>query len=316
MTYPCGRRNQGILGNSRGPRRLISKHAETTWWSNEAGRNPIEPYGEGITLPFMSIRSTTMTAADDHTDLPSPTQRDSAASAIFNLYGYSSRNSSHSQGTFGAFQQGNGVAENGYGRSKSEVPAEEDGAGLVEELRSPRLEDFIDQPNSNPGTAPHDALNRISGSDIYPTPTEPMHALGPPIGYSPSTNGRQPLDLPDEYRTSSINRPISNTDQQGLSCSSAKESSARNRRRSSAASAVSATRIISPSVDPPRTELLNQQVELSASHLDMSRDNNNEVDSVARRQPGEEEDAYHVRSTCEYITAVHLCSRELKGMAR
>lgn len=316
MTYSCGGRNLGILGNSRGSRRLISEHAETTWWSNEAGRNPIEPCREGITLPFTSIRSTTMTAADDHTDLPSPTHRDSAASAIFNLYGYSSRNSSHSQGTSGAFQQSIGVAGNGHGRYKSGDLAEEDRDGLVEELRSPRLEGFIDQPNSKPITAPHDALNRISGSDIDPTPTEPMHALGPPVGDSPSTNGRQPLDPPDKYRTSSINRPISISDQQGLSLSSVQESSARNRRRSSAASAVSATRIISPSVDPPRTELLNQQVELSASHLDMSRDNNNQVDSVARRQPGEEEDAYHVRSTCEYITAVYLCSRELKGMTR
>lgn len=270
----------------------------------------------GELLPFhvRQVDNTDMTTAEYQTDLPSPTHRDSAASAIFNLYGYSSRNSSHSQGTFGAFQQSNGLVGNGDMRNQLGYPAEDDGDGLVEELRSPQIEGFMDQPNSKLKTAQDDSSSRIPNGNLDPTQNEPVHALGPPVRGTASTNGRQPLESPDKYRTSSINRPTSITDQQGLS-SSVQESDARNRRRSSNPSVVPATGISSRPVDPPRTELLDQQVEVSAppaAHLDVPRERDSQMDSIARRQPGEEEDAYHVRSTCESPSAISPSLHELK----
>jgi hypothetical protein len=242
-----------------------------------------------------------MAEADFQTDLPSPTHRDSAASAIFNLYGYSSRNSSHSHGTFGAFQQGYGGVENGNRRSHVEHPAEDEGDGLVEELRSPKMEGFEEQPRLLE-TAPQDSPRRLSNGNDHQIPNDTMYALCPPIADTIPSPGRQPLESPDKYRTSSINRPQSITDQQSVS--SAQERETRNRRRSSGASAASASRILAPTADPIHAKPSRLEIEVSPvqpdSHLDLPYNRESEADAIARRQPGEEEDAYHVRSTCKH----------------
>lgn len=242
-----------------------------------------------------------MVEADFQTDLPSPTHRDSAASAIFNLYGYSSRNSSHSHGTFGAFQQGYGGVENGTRRSHVEYPVGDEGDGLVEELRSPKMEGFEEQPRSSE-SAPQDSFRRLSNANGHQIPNDTMHALGPPIADTIPSPGRQPLESPEKYRTSSINRPQSITDQQSVP--SAQERGTRNRRRSSGTSVASASRILVPTADPARTETSRPEIEVSQvqpdTHLDLPHDRESEADAIARRQPGEEEDAYHVRSTCKH----------------
>lgn len=252
---------------------------------------------ESLTSPFLN----NMAQADSQTDLPSPTHRDSAASAIFNLYGYSSRNSSHSQGTFGGFPPSHAGIENGHLRSH--VYPEENGQdGLVEELRSPKVENFADQRRSLE-TAPLDSSRHLSDGALDQGPTDTVHALGPPISDTVSLNSRQPLESPEKYRTSSIHRPASITDQQG-STSSAPERSTRDRRRSSAVSVVLANNACTTISNLSGTEHVKDQVAVSpaqpASNRESPRDMNSQADPIARRRPGEEDDAYHVRSTCEY----------------
>jgi hypothetical protein len=182
-----------------------------------------------------------------------------------------------------------------------EHPAEDEGDGLVEELRSPKMEGFQEQPRSLE-TVPQDSSRPLSKGNGHQIPNDTMHALGPPIADTIPSSGRQPLESPGNYRTSSINRPHSITDQQSVS--SAQERGTRDRRRSSSASVASASRILASTADPIRRETYKSEIKVSPVqpdyHLDLSHNRESEADAIARRQPGEEEDAYHVRSTCKH----------------
>lgn len=254
-------------------------------------------------------RLSTMSAAEYHPDLPSPTNRDSAASAIFNLYGYSSRSSSHAQGKPGTDPESNGVNPIVHDRRSSKMgyQTEDDDDGLVEQLRSPELkaskgdQSWLDVTSK---TVAERSTSRVPEDHPSSSPALIPTALGQPLQIPSSTNGSMLNGTADRHHASSTSRPHSVTGPEDLSPPDrAQQPPAR--RHSSAMSEASVPRTPSRVIDPapvdgeqppPRQELSSTQL---ASHLAVPHDAGGQVELIAHRQPGEEADAYHVRSTCE-----------------
>ncbi|KAJ9098901.1 hypothetical protein QFC19_006240 [Naganishia cerealis] len=227
-----------------------------------------------------------MSAIPHEPDLPSPSNRDSTASAIFNLYGYSTRNSVAEAGiaaerrsSCGAGLHGTQV-QNGH----TKYPHEQKNGELVEELQSPQT---AEKPMFNgksrtssqqyrrasnikqSSDASHgNSFTNIAGNRTHPA-ADSYIFLGTPVGADLVATGIQHEDLQQE-----IPNPV-----QSVSGSDPR------------------TQMTNP---PPTTQIDTLQPPTftqSASNPDSSRPSSSLNTFTSVRQPGEEEDAYHVRST-------------------
>lgn len=218
-----------------------------------------------------------MTTADDHPDLPSPTNRDSAASAIFNLYGYSNRDSSQVEDKRGVK---NGYITNGVGEvlDARSNGSEED--GLVEELQSPRAGEAHQATESETqGRLLSDGIsdtNVLKGSVAKPSTITGRHMS---MALAPSLPVFSQAHNPASHRHSSA--VSGSTPQNG---SNRKEGSLQNSGEPFAAIEEEHNAYLTVPSDTPQAP---------ADHKD----------ALIGRQPGEEEDAYHVRLTCECRSA-------------
>lgn len=215
-----------------------------------------------------------MNAIDHYPDLPSPTNRDSAASAIFNLYGYSNRDSSQA-GDKGGMPPSQ--ASNGFGYGTEEGVSGEAEDRLVEELQSPR----IPAPQRTTKTSPAVALSEDRTSE--------NNASGSHSESHPSTSSRP------KSMAFAPSLPV---------FSQAQESTAR--RHSSAVSAVPLNDDVSRMSGTSNYGLAGHTLmeEVQSAYLTVPSEKpqrlveEEEEAFLIGRQPGEEEDAYHVRSTC------------------
>ena len=225
-----------------------------------------------------------MTAVDQYPDLPSPTNRDSAASAIFNLYGYSNRDSSQVEGKHG---MKNGYTTNGLGEvldGKSNSSAED---GRVEELRSTYAGE-ADQTTelatqSRPwsdGISDNNASRTFNGKSSTTT--------GRPMSMSLASDlpvFSQAQDPASRRHSSAV---LGSTSHNSLG---RKEGSLRNSSEPFVVIEEEHNAYLTVPSETPQTP---------PDHGDPAID----------RQPGEEEDAYHVRSTCESrSTSRSVCAK-------
>lgn len=229
--------------------------------------------GRCFTRYILNIRPSflaKMNLVDEYPDLPSPTNRDSAASAIFNLYGYQNRDSMQAEEK-GEVSRNDMMNGTGYRYTGGFGEGAED--GLVEELQSPHIAEpqpQAEQADFSP------AGSRTSANDVF--------TIG---GNGTSSTKSRPKSM-------------------ALAPSLPASSQVSSRRHSSAVSTEpledAPNRITHPSREGlPRSTITEEE---QSAFLSVPSDTQqralNQESPLTGRQPGEEEDAYHVRSTCEY----------------
>jgi hypothetical protein len=207
-----------------------------------------------------------MNLVDQYPDLPSPTNRDSAASAIFNLYGYQNRDSLQAEEKG---EVSRSSVPNGSGYRYTEELGEDAEDALVEELQSPRIAE--PQPRAGetdltPPTSGNDMRTSRSNGHSATTSRPKSMALAPSLPVSSQASNRRHSSAVSMEPFEDAQSRIRNTPQDGRSTIIEEEQSA----------------FLTVPSDAPQRAI-------------------DQESSLTGRQRGEEEDAYHVRSTCEYF---------------
>ncbi|GHJ86016.1 hypothetical protein NliqN6_2418 [Naganishia liquefaciens] len=210
-----------------------------------------------------------MSAFDQYPDLPSPTNRDSAASAIFNLYGYSKRDSSQLEEKR-PVSQANGL--NGHDQLSQGGRTGSADDGLVEELQSPRVE----EPHRTTESKSHTWIDGISNSKTFSTPD---------TNSSPSSNRPQSMALaPSLPVFSQAEDPANRRHSSAVLHSQAQDAQSR-------------VKGSFPKTSHPFMAMEEERSAYLTVPTVQPEPATNQEDALIGRQPGEEEDAYHVRST-------------------
>ncbi|KAJ9123325.1 hypothetical protein QFC22_001524 [Naganishia vaughanmartiniae] len=260
-----------------------------------------------------------MTAIPYEPDLSSPTNRDSTASAIFNLYGYSNRDSvieSTSKREIHNPQPGlyDHPAQNASERHTVE---------RVEELQSPRMaEERFHENRSRPSSqSSRRASSIVQASSAFSQDDRHVNGVdsaeqsyvvlgAPVVSEPPITTERHHKDThldgsaaDDILQNSSTNEPSNRPP----SAQSAHSRQSQRSLRLAEPSRQSTSGNNSPS-PPPRQEYNNgtealQLPDLSQSSQEQGTPTTSLTNYTFTRQPGEEEDAYHVRATYARLEA-------------